>query len=463
MPADRAGLERAETGPWIRALHLLYDGLFVLFLVLSSPYFLIRSLRDPRLLRSIPGRFGFGVKRPGGAASVWIHGVSVGEIKAIPSLLQGLKERLPGLDLVVSSTTPAGYELARNLMAGHLVVQFPLDLSWIVRRVIRRLRPSLIVLMELEIWPNLLSESAKLGIPVLVVNGRISERSFGGYRRFRRLLPEFRLIRTYAVQSAIYADRLRQLGVPEAQIQVTGNVKYDNLRTRGDKQALEALRRELMLSADQRVVVAGSTHPGEEEIVLAAFARLEQRIPLVRLVLVPRHVERGAELARLVERQGRESVVLTEVRAGRRLPTETSVVVVNTIGELESFYGLASVVFVGGSLVKTGGHNVLEPAALGRPVLFGPHMGNFREEERLLLDENAAVRVHSADELAQEMIRVLEEPEEARNLGRKAQAAVNTRRGATERNLDLILSILGDHGPPTAGTTTTEARTTANP
>lgn len=423
-------------------LHLCYDGLFLLFLLAGLPWFLVRVLRDRGLRESLPGRFGRGPRREGVRPCVWVHGVSVGELKAARLLVERLADARPDVDLVVSSTTSAGFALARTLFARHLVIQFPLDLGFIVRRALDRVRPDLIVLVELEIWPNLLHEAHQRGVRVAVVNGRVSARSFNGYRLLARLLPQFELIERYAVQNCEYADRLRALGVPAEQIQITGNLKYDTLRSEPPAPQLERARAELGLAPGERVVVAGSTHAGEEEILLGVLPGLERAAERVRLLLAPRHLERAAEVVRAVERAGRAAERLTRLRAERRAAARDAVLVVDTIGELETFYGLADAVFVGGSLIRKGGHNMLEPAALGKPTLFGPRTENFAEEVRLLRGAGGGIQVADGRELEREVSRLLADPQAARELGERGRRAVASARGGTEKSLELVLSLL---------------------
>jgi len=422
-------------------LHAFYDGLFVLFLLVTLPYFAVRALRDRGIRESLGGRLGRGPSRAGGRRCVWVHGVSVGELKAARLLVERLAAARPDHDVVVSSTTSAGFALARRLFPRDLVIQFPLDLGFIMRRVLDRVRPDLIVLVELEIWPNLLREAHRRGIPVVVVNGRVSARSFNGYRLLSRLLPQFELIARYAVQNDEYAGRLRVLGVPEAQIQVTGNLKYDTLRGELPAGQLAAARCELGLAAGAKLLVAGSTHAGEEEQLLALLPELERRFPDLRLLLAPRHVERAAEVVRTIERARRGVSQVTRLRGGQPAPPG-AVVVADTIGELETFYGLADVVFVGGSLVPRGGHNMLEPAALGKPTLFGPSTENFAEEVRLLCGRGGGVQVADGAALGREVARLLDDRGAARELGERGRAAVASVRGGTERTLELVLSLL---------------------
>jgi 3-deoxy-D-manno-octulosonic-acid transferase len=423
-------------------LHALYDGLFLLFLLLSLPWSVVRLMRDRGVRESLPGRFGRGPRREGTRRCVWVHGVSVGELKAARLLVERLAAARADVDIVVSSTTSAGFALARRLFPDRLVIQFPLDLGFIMRRVLDRVRPDLIVLVELEIWPNLLREAHRRGVPVVIVNGRLSARSFNGYKLLSQLLPQFELIARYAVQNEEYAGRLRVLGVPESQIQVTGNLKYDTLRTELSPDQLEKARAELGLGRGEPLLVAGSTHDGEEAELLALLPELEKVAPGLRLLLAPRHVERTADVVRAVERSGRAAAQLTRLRTQRKGAPRGAVVVADTIGELETFYGIADVAFVGGSLIRKGGHNMLEPAALGKPTLFGPSTENFADEVRLLCGAGGGVQVGDAAALGREVERLLADPAAAHALGERGRAAVASARGGTERCLELALSML---------------------
>jgi 3-deoxy-D-manno-octulosonic-acid transferase len=442
-PSGRPSIARRRSRVVTALLHAFYDGFFLLFLLLTAPWFLIRIVRDRGLRSSLAGRFGAGPQRDGGRRCIWVHGVSVGEVKAARLLVEQLVRARPDHDVVISSTTAAGLALARRLFPSLLVIQFPLDLRWIVRRVLARVRPDLIVLVELEIWPNLLREAQAKAIPVAIVNGRVSERSFRGYRLLARLLPQFELIARYAVQNEEYAGRLRGLGVPDSQIVVTGNMKYDTLRTELAPEELDVARRTFGLSPETPLVVAGSTHAGEEEALLLELAGWRRARPGTRLLLAPRHVERVAEVVRVIERHGFMPARLTELRSTGRSPPPDAVLLADTIGELETFYALGSVAFVGGSLVDRGGHNMLEPAALGVPTVYGPSIRNFRDEVRLLDCFGGGLLAADRPALGAAVAGLLRESDRAKFLSDRGRAAVASIRGGTARSRDLLLSLLG--------------------
>ena len=416
-------------------LYLIYDGGWCLACVLGSPYLLWRSLRSPGFAAGLRERAGLDVGIPRRTRPrVLVHGVSVGEVKAARSVVSEIEARFPGVEVVISTTTDTGMEVARKTYPGNPIVRFPADLTLCVRRFLRAVDPSLVVLVELEIWPNFLRQCNRDDRPVAVVNGRITEISHGRYFVFRRLLPEFNRISLFCVQSREYAERFGRLDVDPGRILVTGNVKVDGLRT-GSVEPGDELRRLLGPRPGQRVLVCGSTHEREERW-LAEICR--DIGPELRLVLVPRHPPRCSGVVADLRGRGIACQRLTDLRAGREAPDPGRPAVVDTIGELEAIYGLADLVYVGGSLVPHGGQNMLEPAAQGKPTLFGPYVKNFRQEAALLLDAGGAVRVESTDALARELRALAADPERAAAMGARAMASVAAQRGATRITTDAL-------------------------
>jgi 3-deoxy-D-manno-octulosonic-acid transferase len=363
--------------------------------------------------------------------------VSAGETKTIVPILRRIEHAYPETDWVISTTTQAGYQMARKIFTDRFIFYFPLDIGFIVRKVIRRVNPGLIILMELEIWPNLLYEADRWGAPVVIINGRISEKSFKGYRKLKKLLPEMDRISLFSVQNREYRDRLRALDVPTSKIEITGNLKYDGIDT---SEVLDSLviREELKLSASDRILVAGSTHEGEDGILLDLFLHLVKEHPALRLVLVPRHLERVDDIEKECVRRRLHPVRRTSIDRKAGTLTHHEVLILDTIGELDRVYAAADLVFVGGSLVPTGGHNMMEPAGKGKPVLFGPHIFNFSEDVALLESAKAAVMVKDGKELEVWIDRLLHDEVEMVRLGRVAREVVSRAKGATERNFELI-------------------------
>lgn len=444
-PASAAlgGPVRSDPHPgWLRAvLHAGYDAAWILAALLATPWLLYRSLFSRGFFAMATQRLGFGLPRldpaPAGVTRVLVHGVSVGEIKAAVPVVRQLLAREERVEVVVSSTTDSGTELARKLFADLVVVRFPIDISPLVSRFLRRLAPDCVVLLELEIWPNFLRESNRLGIAVAVVNGRITETSYTRYRSFRKLLPQHDRISLFCVQEERYAERFRGLSIDPGRIVVTGNVKADGLRL-GRAEAPRELSELLGGSPDQMIGVAGSTHEPEELELVRAWRRADSR---TRLVLVPRHPERADSIVRRLAQEGVEAQRLTDLRRGALRPDPRVPVLVDTIGELEQVYALADWAFVGGSLIPHGGQNILEPAAQGIPVLFGPSMENFAHEAELLLSHGAAIQVAGPEELSESFRKLEGDRAFLHRMAEAGARAVESQQGATARTLDYFARV----------------------
>jgi len=419
----------------------LIDCAYLFFFVLWSPWLLVKMLTRGKYRAGLTQRLGFVPRRTGDRPCLWVHGVSVGEVASASTLIEAFSQRFPGWDVVVSTTTDTGQQTARRLYAARRVFYYPLDLSFAVRRTFRRVRPTLICLMELEIWPNFLRVCEREGVPVVLANGVLSRRSYSLHKRFWRLLRgTYGRIRTFAVQTQVYADRLRDLGVPGAKVLVTGNMKYDTIDTApGDPPT--SLAEELGLRKSDRVLVAGSTHPGEEADLLEVYGTLRDGIPRLRLMLVPRHPERFGEVTALVAERG----FAVHRRSGKAAPAggaEPPVILIDTLGELVTMYQFADLVFVGGTLVPVGGHNVMEPAGLGKMPVVGPYTEKSAEAVELLLAEGAAAQVADAEELVQVLAELLQNPERLTRAGERARQVVIENQGATARNLRVLAEVV---------------------
>ncbi len=419
--------------------------LYNLLLLLSLPFLSILLL-VPRHRRGLAARFGFPPRVPAdGRRTVWFHAVSVGEVMAAAPLVEAYRRRWPSDRIVVTTVTATGQQVARsNLGSADLVTYFPFDLPWSVARSIDRLAPSCVVLLETEIWPNFLRAVRRRLIPVVFVNGRISDRSFRRYRKaaffFRRILD---LPCRFAMQTDQDAERIIRLGAPKERVVVFGNVKFDR-PSAGRSASGGRLRQILHAEGQPPVFLAGSTHAGEEEIVLAAWDRVRRAIPGLRLVLAPRHPERVSSVETLARRMGLASFRWSEVREGGEVPLE-AFVLVDTVGELAGFYEAADVSFVGGSLVPAGGHNLLEPAGAGSPVLVGPHTENFREIADLLIADGAA-QVIGPDGLAAALEELLQDEAKRRTMGEAGRRVVERNAGAAARTIDLLGELIGEPG-----------------
>lgn len=373
-----------------------------------------------------------------GRERVLVHGVSVGEVKGARALVEGLLELSPTTEIAISTTTDTGQRVARATYGEHPIVRFPIDVELAVNRFLDRVRPTAVVLIELEVWPNFLRACNRRGIPVVVVNGRITHRSHERYKLFRRLVPQFRRISYFAVQSEEYAERFRDLGVEDDRVFVTGNVKFDALRS-GVRRAPLELEQRVGARAGQPVVVCGSTHEPEERYCVEAW---RDHASSARLVIVARHPERNDELVGLFRGLGIEVERLSALRAEDVGGDPAKPLLVDTIGELEDVYALSDLVFVGGTLIPHGGQNLLEPAAQAKPVVRGPSVSNFLQEALLLDSERAAVEVASAEQLGPAWRRLLADSDERRAMGERGQRAVERQRGATERTLKAVAPLV---------------------
>ncbi len=381
-------------------------------------------------------RLGAVPPRAGDRPCIWVHGVSVGEVLAARTLVAAMRESLPGWEVVVSTTTRSGQEVARRTFPDLHLFYYPIDLSFVTRKVLDRIRPDVVVLLELEIWPNFLLTTSRRGIPVFLVNGRITTRSVKGYRRLQKLIPEpLDRIELYGVQTEAYRERFLALGVPPGRVFVTGNLKFDTVVTEGVAGLRKSLSDSLGIGADEWVLLAGSTHDGEEEMVLRAFRAVAERDPKARLVLVPRRLERLASVEASVASAGFRPVRRTKAGASAGAKP---VIVVDTMGELGSLYAVADVVFVGGSLVPHGGQNMLEPAGFGKPVLTGPHHWNFEEVVDALGAAGGLEVVKDAASLEAAVLRLHADRGAAARRGEAARGAVLRGKGATLRTLDLL-------------------------
>jgi len=427
-------------------MYFLYTFLTLVFFALLSPYFAYQAIRRRRYVGTLRQRFGvlpvsFNTD---GEESIWIHAVSVGEALTARALAPELKQAYPRRRLFISTTTVAGQQVARqNVQHVDDLFYFPFDVGPIVSRTLQVVRPRLFIMMETEIWPHLLRRCRETGVKTMLVNGRISARSYPRYRLvrpfIRRVLAD---IDCFCMQNEESARRLVDLGADPSRVTVTGSLKFDSLSLhgRGDDRVLRFFR----ISGNRPVIVAGSTMRGEEAAVLEAFGHVRGSATRALLVVAPRHPERFAEVESLAAETG--------FRTARRsdLPIDeeprVDVVVLDTIGELASLYQIATVVFVGGSLVDTGGHNILEPAIFGKPIVFGSHMQNFAEIAEAFLGARAAVQVRGARDLEQTLRHLLTDADERARLGAAARKIVEANRGAREKTLAVITQLL----PPTA-------------
>jgi 3-deoxy-D-manno-octulosonic-acid transferase len=425
-------------------MYTVYSVLTVAAFAIALPWFAYQALRYKKYVASFGPRMGylpvsFNVD---GDDSIWIHAVSVGEVLTARPLIADLRKRHPGLRIFLSTTTIAGQQLARrSVLNVDAVFYFPFDLGVVVRRTLDLVRPKLFITMETEIWPVLLRECRLRGIKTAVVNGRLSSRSFPRYRLIRpfmrRVLQD---IDRFCVQSDESGRRFVELGADPARVIVTGSLKFDSLDPPNQVRARERVLRYFRVQASRPVIVAGSTMKGEETAVLRAFRRVRATSPNTLLILAARHPERFAEVEQLCRQEGWRTVRRSELAIDAE--PRADIVVIDTIGELATLYQLGTVVFVGGSLVPTGGHNVLEPAVFGKPIVFGPHMDNFREIADAFVAAGAALRLDDEGDLEPALVELLGDPVRRARLGAAARALVEANRGAKDKTMAALEALL---------------------
>jgi 3-deoxy-D-manno-octulosonic-acid transferase len=433
-------------------------------IVVCAPWFAWQALRTGKYREGYREKLlGLVPRRKGEARCVWIHAVSVGEVNLIATLLHESRSANPDWQFVISTTSKTGFELARRKYADLTVFYCPLDFSWAVRMAMRRMRPTVLVLAELELWPNLIVAAKEYGARVAIVNGRLSDHSFPRYRRARPLIAHLlRQVDCIAAQNDESAGRFRGLGAPAERVHVTGSLKYDGAATDRNNPRTAALRQLVGFADDDIVFLAGSTQAPEEQMAIDIFRRLTPAHPRLRLVLVPRHPERFEDVARLLDASNTHWTRRTNLEPspspflkGRgisdsRKPTGCRphpILLVDTIGELSAWWGTATIAFVGGSFGSRGGQNMIEPAAYGAAVSFGPNTWNFRDIVSTLLAANAAVVVNDAAEFESFVRRCLEEPEYAAALGRRAKTLVQGQLGATARTATLFDELVKNVAP----------------
>ena len=433
-------------------MYAVYSVFIVLFFIVMSPYLVYQAVRYRKYVTSLPQRLGilpvsFNVDAD---ESIWIHAVSVGEVLTARALLQELRERYPRLRIFLSTTTITGHQVARNnLQFVDEVFYFPFDFRFIVERTLRLVKPRLFIMMETELWPNLLRACHASGVRTLLVNGRISSRS---YPRYKLARPLFRHVLAHVDRFCMQGDesarRIIDIGADPSRVTVTGSLKFDSLQIPGTASAADRgqnrVLRYFRISANRPVVIAASTLKGEEEPVLEAFGRIRSTQSTALLVIAPRKPERFDDVERLARRAGWNVARRSDLRVDAE--PRHDVVILDTIGELAQLFQIGTVVFVGGSLVDAGGHNILEPAVFGKPIVFGPHMQNFAEIATAFLEKGAAVQVTDGRQLEATLLELLDDPVRRASLGAAARALVEANRGARGKSLAAIAQLLQPEG-----------------
>lgn len=429
-------------------MHFIYSALLALALLISMPWWVFQMFRSGKYRAGLVERFGRVPRHLKGLTKpvIWVHAVSVGEVLAIAPLVQRLRDENPDYRIFISTTTATGQKLARDRFGAGSVFYFPLDFAFSIRPFLKALKPTLVVIAETEFWPNFLRLTRKFGAKIVIVNARISDRSFPRYRRFRSLLYHvLRNIDRFLTQTDLDRGRLLEIGASPDRVAVSGNLKFDILPARATP-LVGHLQVAFKRDRSNPIIVCGSTVEGEEQLMVEGFRRSLKWFPDCVMILAPRHPERWGQVAELLRASGlpwrrRTAWHLSE-------PLSGSILLLDTIGELAAVYQLATVAFVGGSLVPRGGHNILEPAHYGAPILVGPYTENFREIVDLFV-RAGAVDVVQPDEFPNELMHLLNQVEKRQELGRHAAEVVRITCGATDRTLEVLNGFL--HHAPRAG------------
>lgn len=433
-------------------MRVIYNILFAVFFALSSPYYFMRMRRRGNWLEGFGQRFGrYDPKLKQAITNrhtLWLHAVSVGEVNCCTQLIRALEPRLPNLKFVVSTTTTTGMgELRAKLPTNIAKIYYPIDRLLYVSRALKSIHPMAIVLVEAEIWPNFLWRARDMGIPLFLVNARLSARSYRGYKRLGFLFrPIFASFAGVGAQNEEDAARLRELGCRPEAVQVMGSLKFDSAKLEERRVVdVPALFQHLGVPPDAYVLLGGSTHPGEEALLAELFLRLRARFPNLFLVLVPRHFERSKDVGRELRERGVQFAYRSEVTNSSPPPSgPVDCLLVNTTGELKHFYEHADVIFVGKSLLAEGGQNPIEPGALGKAMVFGPKMQNFAEVTRSFVAHDGAVQVQDAAELEKALGELLADGARREELGRNARRVVEENLGAIGRTVEMIVEHLDD-------------------
>jgi 3-deoxy-D-manno-octulosonic-acid transferase len=436
---------------------VLMDFMYLFAAAAYSPVFIYKTIKYKRYRTGWAQRFGKITRNNTGEKCVWLHAVSVGEVNAAKTIIDEMQKKFNNYEIVISTTTDTGFARATSLFGKSLkVFYFPLDFSWIMRRAFRRIKPSLCLLMELEVWPNFVHIAQKLNVPVVVVNGRISDKSFSRYKIIKPIAKKiFRKVNFVLAQTGEYAKRFKKLGCPDERVIVTGSLKYDTAQITNKVEGVDTLAEQLFGKIENRLWVAGATGNDEEKILLEVFQNLKQdeRFQDLHLAIVPRKPERFEEVAQLIEQSGFNVIRYSKLKtlapvageksqiANRKSQIDT-VILGDTMGDLRKFYSLAAVIFVGRSLVPMGGSDMMEAAALGKCTIFGPYAFNFQQTVDALIKDNGAIMVRDKDDLLATMRKCLTEPDYADKIALNGRETIRKNQGATAKSIKQIAKLL---------------------
>ena len=426
---------------------LIYDLFFLAFSIIYIPYLILKGKAHRDFLQ----RFGMlpeAIKLAGKTKPIWIHAVSVGEVLAVKDFIKKIQAKFPGLKIILSTTTKTGNDVAKKALGKDVLkCYFPLDFSFVVKSVINSINPSVFIMMETEIWPNLILELSKRKIPIILTNGRISDKSFRGYSKIKPFFSGIlRKISLFCMRTDADAKRIIDLGAESEKVRITGNMKFDVEEVKKSRDIIAA-KFSLGIDDSSELIMAGSTHNNEEEMLLDVYKKLLGVKGNLRLLIAPRHIERSKLVKRIAEQKGFEATLLSELRkAEDKSSFKNSVLILDTLGELGGLYDLATVVFLGGSLIRRGGHNIVEPALFGKAIVFGHHMFNFRDMAKSFLENNAATEVMDTDALFNTLKELILDKKRRDIVGNNARDLIDRSKGAIEKNANLLAQFISRKG-----------------
>jgi 3-deoxy-D-manno-octulosonic-acid transferase len=429
-------------------MRILIDFIYLLAAIGYSPIVIYRAIRYKRYRSGWDQRFGKISCRFPDKKCIWIHAVSVGEVNAAKTIITELQNKFPDFEIVISTTTDTGYARATNTFGKNFhIFYFPFDFSFIMSRAFRNIRPAICLLMEQEVWPNFVRIAQQSNVPVVVVNGRISDKGFARYKKIKPLAKMiWQKVTLVLAQTEEYAKRFITIGTPAEKVIVTGSLKYDTAQITDKVDGADTLAAQLNI-ADERLWVAGATGPGEEKIILDVFKNLMdlQQFKDLRLAIVPRKPERFDEVAQLIKDAGFDFIRYSSIKnTDAKYPDKTPIILGDTMGDLRKFYSLATIIFVGRSLVPMGGSDMMEAAALGKPTIFGPHTFNFRQTVDALLEDEGAVMVKDEQDLLQTMQKCLTDSDFAQKIAQNGRQVIRKNQGATQKTITQIAALLND-------------------
>jgi 3-deoxy-D-manno-octulosonic-acid transferase len=427
-------------------MHFFYNLLVLVLVVLATPVFIMRFIREKGFGQRLQQSFGFlpaeDLAPIAHKDCIWLHAASVGEIVAASPIVKEIRSQFPNKPILVSVVTSSGYAMAKRIIKdADSIIFFPLDLPYLSYHVVKRIKPSVFLLVETELWPNFLKAARQFAIPVMMVNGRISDKSVERYRYMLTVLKDMLdTVGKFCMQSTIDAQYIIRLGADPRKVVVTGNTKYDQDYTCVTIEEQKALCYEMGIEQEAPVLVAGSTHSGEEELLFAAFQKVRNNFPAAKLLIAPRDIIRGEEIVKIALNYGFNAALRTVLLTK---PSNThDVVVLDTIGELGKVYSIGTIIYVGGSLVSRGGHNILEPAAHGKPIIVGPHMFNFKDTYALFSGREACITVYDANNLAARLLEILNNEQLRDKMSRDTLAIIEENRGAAQKSVLYLREFL---------------------